>query len=203
MLAEDTRKLADYTYALVWIGMGVGVLQGFLLFYQGVYTRKAANAAADGARAALLAERAYVWVEKLTQFEDFAPGKEPRLLATVINSGNTPARVFESGIATIPVRSVAEHLPRPMPDPGMRPSTMTLVAGQHADWGNLLGPVAQSDYDLVMKQGFKLVVFGRLRYLDTFGISHCTDFSFVYNPKQWGTEKLGFVIDPNGYGAAD
>jgi len=101
------------------------------------------------------------------------------------------------------VRTVSEDLPRPMPDPGMRPSNLMLTKGQRMDWGNALGPVEKADHDMVFTRAFKLVVFGRIRYRDVFEKEHHTDFSFVYNPKQWPHRHIEFVIDPSGYSDAD
>lgn len=149
-------------------------------------------------------ERAYLYVRGVTHFVNYAPGKEPEIMVTVINSGRTPGRIIEAGIATVPVKAI-EFLPRPMPDPRMQSSNLTVVAGQHIDWGNKLDPVEKSDSDLVNLNGWTLVVFGRIVYMDTFEQRHNTDFSFVYNPKRQpaGATKIDFVIDPNGYSDAN
>jgi hypothetical protein len=147
-------------------------------------------------------QRAYVYVRNIVQFEDFEIGETPSLLLEVVNSGATLGRVIEAGVACVPVKAI-EFLPRPMPDPGMRASNMMLVAQQQIQGGNSLGPVEKSDHDAVFIDDWKLVVFGRITYQDVLAAAHHTDFSFVYNPKQWGKEKLGFVIDPNGYSDAD
>ncbi len=148
-------------------------------------------------------ERAYIYVEAVTQYRNFEPGETPSLMVTVINSGTTPGRIVEARIATIPVLTVENDLPKIMPDPGMRPTNLVVVKGQRMDWGNQLAPVPQEDFERVFKHNFKLVVFGRIGYRDAFNAVHHTDFSFVYNPKQWKPGHIEFVIDPNGYSDAN
>ena len=59
-LAADTKRLSDYTFVLILVGVSVGALEVVVLVLQVVYTGRAANAAKAGADAALLAQRAYI-----------------------------------------------------------------------------------------------------------------------------------------------
>jgi hypothetical protein len=46
-IAQASRQTAAYTYALMWIGSGVGVLEIVLIGFQALYTGRAAKAASN------------------------------------------------------------------------------------------------------------------------------------------------------------
>jgi len=147
-------------------------------------------------------ERAYVYVHQVASFENFAVGAKPVVLLTVVNSGHTPAWILESSAATIPVADVAKHLPRPMPVEhiGMRNQKQVVFAGVKTEWGHVLGPVQESDYTNVKNGTWRLVVFGRIHYRDTFNDRHYTDFSFVWDRfKEGKSGPSDFLIHPDGY----
>jgi hypothetical protein len=67
-------------------------------------------------------------------------------------------------------------------------------------WGATLGPISQDQYKAVKDGGYQLVVFGRVRYRDTFDGEHYTDFSFVWEKfKEGCSTNDDFRIHPDGY----
>lgn len=147
-------------------------------------------------------ERAYIYVHSVRQLEGFTDGGQPTVLLNVINSGHTFGWILRTGCATIPVSDVGKNLPRPMPVQhiGMRQNKQIVFAGQHTTFGNKLGAVAATDYAGVQDGTWKLVVFGRIEYRDTFDDTHHTDFSFVWDQFKAGSSGPGdFHIHPDGY----
>jgi hypothetical protein len=147
-------------------------------------------------------ERAYIYVHSVKHFDGYASGKRPSLSLNVINSGRTPGWVLRTGIAVIPVSDVAIHLPRPIPiqQIGMRHSKQVIFAGQKTTLANSLGAIAPSDHAKVQDGTWTLVAFGRIEYRDTFGDTHYTDFSFVWDKFKTGVSgPEDFYIHGNGY----
>ena len=67
-------------------------------------------------------------------------------------------------------------------------------------FGARLGPVDSDAYTNVREGRWRLVVFGRIEYRDTFGDDHHTDFSFVWDGfKEGKSTAEDFHIHPDGY----
>lgn len=98
-LAKDTHDLSNYTFFLVVIGFLVGAFQLYFLWCQSISTEKAANAATDAAKAALIANRMteesmrghLLWNIKL--FKPITVGERISVVVSYENAGRSDASV--------------------------------------------------------------------------------------------------------------
>jgi hypothetical protein len=102
-VAEDTQRLADYTFLLIAVGAMVGLGQILITIFQLRYTAKAANTAENALK---IAERAYLSIGSW-ELKEFQPDAVPDIRCLMSNNGRTPAKIMERRMA----RLIGEQLP--------------------------------------------------------------------------------------------
>ncbi len=127
-------------------------------------------------------ERAYVYVNAITSFEDYGPEQRPSATFEVINSGRTPARILKFG-ATMIHRYVGSPLERPMPENELNLVEMDfhMVHGQHSDHGVTFEPVDVEQFKCAMNRTCVMYIFGRVVYRDRF--------------QKWGSRYANFTFE--------
>ena len=166
-------------------GIIIGIIGTILLFKTVLYTRDAAESAADTlgvARDTLdqskianrRSQRAYVQADSAK----FSDSDIPRIVLKVSNTGNTPAHWFEVASKSRNFsgnQNVSDVIS--FDDVGEFARWNALGAGKtltcNVGGPNVLGEISQSRLD-----GVKIVIFGIIRYKTIFGEIYETQFAF-------------------------
>jgi hypothetical protein len=175
---------------LIWVGLGVGVLQFGLLCFQSFYTGRAANAAKTSADAVMLAERAYVAISHhppgveiehaaVTQAgeEEFGGWHEVEFQFAIKNHGNTPARITDISLNHFIGMPSDIPLPPTVPGTGER---LFLVKDDvvNDDRHFQITDVQRSQLGLTLR----LWMMGYVDYIDAFGIRRRSGYARYYDP---------------------
>lgn len=187
-LVQYTKDLAGYTLALAVVGGLVGVLTIGLLFFQALYTGRAANAAQKSAeiaeRTMILTQRAYIVVQRW-EVRTWQIGLRPLIVGYLLNNGPTTARNLRVE-ANVHIR----HEPLPNipewpgydesgPEQAINPSGIRTSA--HEGDTILTAELLEQ-----LNTGIQtLYVWGRVRYHDVFTPRtdvHYTTFAFRLEP---------------------
>jgi hypothetical protein len=187
-IAIASKETANYTFVLIWVGLGVGVLQGCLLFFQALYTGRAANAAKASADAVVLAERSWISLDKLL----IGTSQPTRTITvTLKNPGRMPAHIVEANIS---VRCNIASLPpvqqggRPTYDTGTFVPPALLVAGDESSMWFELSPAniaatanahLTALTTLTVGQQVNMWIYGFVRYWDDLAPNTIHEYRWV------------------------
>lgn len=186
------RKTLWWTRVIAIAAIALGVLQGFLLYFQTAHTGKAATAAITSATSVMLAERAYVTmlhVEPGIVGGDIAttiardgqtqlPHRSFKVTVQIKNHGNTPARVTDVALSHYFGRPLPAQPPMPTHDEGAH---AFLVKGQTFEhWRDF--DVLASDMEAIEADTSDLYILGYVDYIDQFGTRHRSGYAHIFDP---------------------
>ena len=196
-IAIDTERMTDYTWWLVIVGLTTGGLQIALLFFQNLYTGRAANAAKTSADAVRLAERAFFDIAHKDRLDDGAPtaqGIPIHVRIQIKNRGRTPATVSDAVVGFKIAKSLkgqASGFKGPYPHANThRPKAYMVPDKQFFFSGN--DHVSPSDWAKIQGGSARLYVLGYLDYIDVFNERRRTGYARLYHPVKPGNNLTFF-----------
>jgi hypothetical protein len=158
------------------------------------------------------AERAYAYVDGISDLTDFGPDLAPTMLFDVKNSGRTPARILASNAAFVIPRKgkrLPPNFPKKFP---LRTTDFWMITGRTLPFDvGFKEKITAEEFRAVLSGDLELFVFGRVEYRDRFQWwgRHYTNFCFVLDLRKrlpsdpkGTTHAFGFSIANNSYNDA-
>ncbi len=142
-------------------------------------------------------QRAYVYV-KIEKVEGIDIGERPHFSFVVRNFGNSPAYRMRHqttwSFAPFPMAETYQ-----LPDLTMHASPEISVPPGAESGGQLIAemPLTQEQIDRALAANAKLLIWGKVRYQDTFKDSHYTNFCFFHAGRD-GAGRDQFLMAPVG-----
>jgi hypothetical protein len=179
-----------YLYATI-IGVAGGFIGLFVLIWQSIISRQAANAARANADAIACGQRAWVTINKISPSKIISPpavGTARRLwfVFSFINSGKTVARITDVQGRFHIIKTLKDL--RPIPDYGQR------AIPAETFFGRVVAPKQGFDFAMALEDGtltgetmakirqneLTICAYCRVKYLDFAERPHTSQFCYLY-----------------------